>query len=110
MNTVKLNIGLENNPYTFFGVECTVRIHLEGMINESREEIGEYDGNPERTVVMDVTSPKGIKSILKSIENLTIIFTQDCIAVKINDVGYLVYHPEYKGEKFEFNNEYFIEP
>lgn len=110
MNTIKLNIGLENNPYTFFGVAFTTRIELEAMIDKSREEVGEYNGEPERTVVLGLTSPYVETSILKKVELLTKKFTQECIAVKINDVGYLVYNPEYTGEKFEFSNEYFIEP
>ena len=26
----------------------------------------------------------------------------------IGDVGYLVYNPEFKGERFDFNKDYFI--
>lgn len=108
MNTIKLNIGLENNPYEF--ADVLTFVNELATLNSFRQESGEYNGEPERTFVASLYSKHTEERILKQIELLTIAFTQDCIAVKINDVGYLVYNPEYKGEKFEFNNEYFIEP
>lgn len=108
MNTIKLNIGLENNPYEF--ADVLTFVNELAILNSFRQELGEYNGEPERTFVASLYSEHAEERILKRIELLTIAFTQDCIAVKINDVGYLVYNPEYKGEKFEFNNEYFIEP
>ena len=108
MNTIKLNIGLENNPYEF--ADVLTFVNELATLHSFRKEVGEYNGELERTFVSSLFSEYSEERILKQIELLTIAFTQDCIAVKINDVGYLVYNPEYKGEKFEFNNEYFIEP
>ena len=111
MNTIKLNIGLENNPKSFTEVSKNTNWMLCFGLFESREEVGEYEGKPERTAVIKLTNDVDSEStVIEFVEYLTTIFIQDCIAVKINDVGYLVYNPEYKGEKFEFNNEYFIEP
>ena len=109
MNTVKLNIGLENNPYTYQKVDAFINWTY-GIPRVARQQTGEYNGEPERTAVFLTSSIDNVETILKTVETLTELFTQDCIAVKINDVGYLVYNPEYKGEKFEFSNEYFIEP
>lgn len=109
MNTIKLNIGLENNPYTYQKVVELIDWTY-GKSKISRQQTGEYNGEPERTAVFLTESSYNVNKILRAVEVLTEIFTQECIAVKINDVGYLVYNPEYKGEKFEFNNEYFIEP
>ena len=110
MNTIKLNIGLENNKARFHSqVELRVWMFFNDL-KISRQQTGEYNGKPERTSVFLTSSKKSVETILKTVEILTELFTQDCIAVKINDVGYLVYNPEYTGEKFEFNNEYFIEP
>ena len=109
MNTIKLNIGLENNPYSHREISSYLQLTC-GIEILSREEVGEYNGESERTLVSLNHSHDDVEITLETVKLMTELFTQDCIAVKINDVGYLVYNPEYKGEKFEFNNEYFIEP
>ena len=110
MNTIKLNIGLENNLYSFEEVHKIIPRYISYLNYTYRQQTGEYNGEPERTFVASFEHGASDKIILDIVEYLTTIFTQDCIAVKINDVGHLVYNPEYTGEKFEFNNEYFIEP
>ena len=104
MKTVKLNIGLENNPFDFERVKT--------LFNplSARIEVGEYNGQVERTAVINALIDGSIETIFLLIDLLTIAFTQECIAVKIDDVGYLVYNPNFDGEKFEFDNQYFIEP
>lgn len=63
----------------------------------------------ERTLVFRTESgyltPLAINSIFV---NLCVLLEQDAIAFKIGEGGYIAYSPTYEGEKFEFNEEYFI--
>lgn len=104
MKTVKLNIGLENNPYDFDFIQW-----IFGTSSTSRVQIGEYNGEPERTAVV-LTKVENDFDVLEHVAKMARLFTQECIAVKIDDVGYLVYNPNFEGEKFEFDQKYFIEP
>ena len=108
MKTVKLNIGLENNPFDF--EQIIEQFSIFNKIISARIEVGEYNGEPERTAVIEVESGIDTNKSLSQTEYLTKLFTQECIAVKIDDVGYLIYNPNFEGEKFEFDQKYFIEP
>jgi len=108
MKKVQLNIGLENNPYSFDDVSEDVKWMLSFGSYEARQEVGEYEGNKERTFVASLDSVDFIKDILQFIEYLTTIYTQDCIAVKIDGKGYLVYNPSFEGDRLEFDDKYFI--
>lgn len=104
MKIVKLNIGLENNPYDFESIQW-----IFGASSTSRVQIGEYNGEPERTAVV-LAKVENDFDVLEYVAKMALSFTQECIAVKIDDVGYLVYNPNFEGEKLEFDNQYFIEP
>jgi hypothetical protein len=108
MKKIQLNIGLENNPYSFDEVKIRVNVYLSFGNYEARQEVGEYDGNEERTFVASLDSSDSVKEILQFIEHFTEYFTQDCIAVKIDGKGYLVYNPSFEGDRLEFDDKYFI--
>ena len=108
MKKVQLNIGLENNPYSFDEVSGYVKWMLSFGSYEARQEVGEYEGNEERTFVASLGSSDSVEEILQFIEHFTEKFTQDCIAVKIDGKGYLVYNPSFKGDRLEFDDKYFI--
>jgi len=109
MKKVQLNIGLENNPYSFDEVKIRVNVYLSFGNYEARQAVGEYEGNEERTFVASLDNYfNREEDILNTIKSLTEYFTQDCIAVKIDGKGYLVYNPSFEGDRLEFDDKYFI--
>lgn len=106
MKKVQLNIGMENNPSGFN--EVLLNVIGFGFLFSYREAIGEYDGNEEKTFVAVIRTRKHESQILEFVIFLTEKFTQECIAVKIDGKGYLVYNPSFEGDRMEFDDKYFI--
>ena len=104
-----LNIGLENNPKGPEGVlEVIEALFSFTELAESRVEMGEFNGNPERTLIVELDSRLGVESLRLNIELLCDILTQESIAVKFNGKGELIFNPAYNGERYEFNEDYFL--
>lgn len=106
-----LNIGLNNNPLTPFQImqhlrnvpynnERTVQ-----MKNTTSTYLGEQEPT---TLVKFNTARKSVGSIITQVEDLCSHFNQECIAITIDGIGYLVYNINYKGEKLPFDQKYFI--
>lgn len=93
---------------------------LELTVNEVREPFpkSEYkvvessgDWGKENTAVFKIELDKYM-----SAENFPLIMqyfctvmNQDAIAYKVNGVGYMAFNVDYEGERFKFNNEYFVD-
>lgn len=109
-NVLELNIGLlrntdkqpnkvtdiDNNITEFFGKHDFKLVNAVG------------DWGSEETYVARIelnhNNPKLVTSLLKS---LCRTFKQDAIAYMLNEVGYMAFNHSYKGERFEFNINYF---
>lgn len=92
-----LNIGLNNNPRTINEIIAYIQpIHY-------RIDVGEYVGEVEPTLVIAYDEDD------IDIEEMCVWMTQECIAAKVNGKGLMIFNPGYDGEKFEFNQDYFIE-
>lgn len=92
-----LNIGLNNNPRTIDEIVSRIQpIHY-------RVDVGEYLGDVEPTLVIAYDEED------IDIEWMCVWMTQECIASKVNGKGMITFNPTYNGEKFEFNQSYFIE-
>lgn len=103
---MKLNIGLNNNPYTY---EDVVNITFDKLASKgspltARLHIGTYLGQPEPTAVIQIDS----NADRTAIEELCQTFTQECIAVMQGINGDLVYNPNFKGQQYTFDSNYFI--
>lgn len=109
MNVFQLNIGLNNNPYTFELITKGLVHAFEGEIVATREHMGEWEGKPEPTLVAKIITAMDEESAKILVGAMTLKFTQISIAMKFNEDGTLVYNPEFKGEQYTFNPEYFIE-
>tara|TARA_R110000772_G_scaffold176676_3_gene288342 strand:+ start:1347 stop:1658 length:312 start_codon:yes stop_codon:yes gene_type:complete len=99
-----LNIGLNNNPFSFDQIceDLNNEYQLSGPVTKA---LGQWDDNPEPTLVAYVEEcNKGF------IETLCRRYTQECIAVwdiEFGD-GWLVYEQTFKGEKFQFDRDFFL--
>ena len=109
MNVFQLNIGLNNNPYSFELITKGLVHAFEGEIVATREHMGEYLGSPEPTLVAKIVTEMNEESARILVGAMTMKFTQECIGMKFNEEGTLVYNPEFKGEQYTFDPEYFIE-
>lgn len=49
-----------------------------------------------------------LENILIVMGYFCVILQQDAIAFKVNNVGYMAFNSQYKGERFAFNSEYFL--
>jgi hypothetical protein len=96
-----LNIGLNNNPLSF--LEVVSCFEFSGL-TQFEFRIGKYVENREPTAVIQLSE-------LPDIEFLCQFFTQECIAVlnESTGIGSLVYDPNFKGKKYQFDFEYFLE-
>lgn len=109
MNVFQLNIGLNNNPYTFERITKALVFAFEGEIVATREDIGEYVDSPEPTLVAKIITAMDEESAKILVGAMCLKFTQECIGMKFNEEGTLVYNPEFKGEQYTFDAQYFIE-
>jgi hypothetical protein len=106
------NIGLNNNPYNaqdIIGAITTAFPHNEGYIVAYREHMGEWEGKPEPTLVIEVLGEQDTESMVILTKMMCLAFTQDAIAVRNNDDGVLVYNPKHEGEQYTFDPQYFHE-
>jgi len=96
-----LNIGLNNNPFTF--LETVAFFEFSGL-TKFEFRIGKYVENREPTAVLQLSE-------LPDIEFLCQFFTQECIAIldESTGIGSLIYRPDFKGDRYSFDFEYFLE-
>ena len=107
MNKIEINIGLNNNPYTAQEIVSAFVGYLTSV--KHNVQVGEWEGADELTVVMEFSvqnvSVEKVRNMLKS---LTDVFTQDAIAFRFNGDGELVFNENYTGERYEFDENYFL--
>jgi hypothetical protein len=108
MNVLQLNIGLNNNPYSPEEVTRLLTTYFDGLVGV-REHMGEWEGEPEPTMVVKIVVDMEYTDAYIMVSTMASNFTQDCIAMKFNDKGTLVYNVDYEGNPFDFSDEYFIE-
>ena len=107
MNNLTLNIGLNigrtKNTINYKDVLQYIKKMGANIFNYSIK-AGEYNGIQENTLVVEVSNLSK-----KQIAHISQTFLQECIAVynKKNESGELVYAPEFRGEKIEFDVSYF---
>jgi hypothetical protein len=109
MNVLQLNIGFNNNPYTFEKITEVLVSAFGGEIVGTLEHMGEYEGNPEPTLVAKIITAEEYTDAYITVSTMASMFTQECIAMKFNDKGTLVYNVDFEGEQYTFDAEYFIE-
>lgn len=108
MKRVIFNIGLNNNPFAdVVMAKFSQRIEAMTMIDNSIK-VGVYNGVEEPTAVIICYTVMTNGDIIKMTESLCEQMTQECIAIKIDNIGHLVYRPDFEGERYEFDEKYFL--
>ena len=111
MYTYSLNIGLENNTLNRYQIEELINyiFNSNGRIY-SRQNIGEYNGNPENTLILVIAGTTWDQhKVREFVQLLCTLLTQECIPVKSPGYKELIYNSNFEGEKFTFNDDYFID-
>ena len=107
----KLNIGLENNPIdNIDGIIKKLEENPKVTLGTTQQVDGEYLGEVERTVVVNAKfdgTPAEFKSY---IESLSAELTQEAIGTEFDGTGDLVYDPKFKGDRYTFDPQFFLQP
>ena len=109
MKTTELtiNLGLNNNPHQAPVLLMYMRKYI---FKSSKDTIkkGVWNGQIERTIIIKGKTELTPFQISNKIDYLNNLCTQDCISYKINDLGFLQYNKTFKGDKYKFDNKYFL--
>jgi hypothetical protein len=105
MSKVILNVGLNNNPYGF----DVLRDYFSERKGAKfcKYAVGSWHGVSEPTCVVSFEMDGDVRQFVEALCGWT---TQTAIAVKVDGVGDLVYEPSYQGERYVFDEDYFISP
>lgn len=114
---ILFNIGLGNNPLTKFdsdGTPSSVQLKVFELIMQYgyaepyyKISEGMYNGQKEYTYVGTLWLNEGLDIDVVT-EELCIAMTQECISYTCKEQGKLIYNPSFEGERYEFNEQYFI--
>ena len=107
---VKMNIGLENNPKNYDAIVAELAKNPKVRLGTTEQVTGEYNGNPERTLVVDAKYDGTAKEFRTYIEGLNKTLTQEAIGATFNGRGSLIYDKDFQGEKYKFDKQYFLSP
>jgi hypothetical protein len=104
---ITVNIGLNNNAveniYQYF------MEHKGYKVVSFKIENGEYNGVPEPTAVLELSTDYKLASkVISDFEKISTVMTQTCIAISSDEFDMLVYSPNFTGQRQKFNNKYFI--
>lgn len=106
----QLNIGMGNNPLRInqtFKIVSEILTQFSAKDIKHRFDVGQYLDEIEETLIISFYGDNQ-ELTEKIVTSLCILFDQECIAIKINDKGLLIFNPTYTGEIYSFNEDYFI--
>lgn len=98
-----LNIGLSNNPAPLEQIIDDLQVNC--GLRDWQVQTGTYNGIEEQTLVARVERCNRFLT-----EGFCKAYTQECIALWSYDFqwGWLVYDPNFTGDRFEFDLQYFL--
>jgi hypothetical protein len=106
-----LNIGLNNNPKNEQQIVESLYhcgINTKDTYLLCRLEIGEYNGETERTLMIKGITSFKLSKFVEIIENLCLVTKQECISTIVSNNKLLIYNETYRGKKQIFNDKYFL--
>ena len=65
------------------------------------------DWSPELVLIQKIEI-SDLPAFIRAFESLCLLLGEDCIAVKGITLGFLIFSPNYSGERFSFNSDFFI--
>jgi hypothetical protein len=108
MKTLQVNIGLNNNTMTADQVIDYIGSNKEYRLMAYQIVDAEFNGNVEPTFVGLLEYKYNRQSkILQDFENIASVMTQESIAVKTDRIQALAFNPNYNGDGYQFDDQYF---
>lgn len=115
MTNYKLNIGLNNSSLSkLVGNLNNYRGYLFNDYNVNLSH-GEYNGTKELTAIVGIDAQDhNFEKIEKLCKMLCKSLSQECVAASLytdnhgQSNGLLIYNDNYKGERYSFNSQYFL--
>ena len=109
-NKLELNIGLNNNPLLLNEILKHIKYSSIFIDNDflHRVDLSEYKNKVEQTLIIEGLTGFKLSYCVDIIERFCSVFTQECIAAKIDNNNLLIYQIGYKGQKLNFDNKYFL--
>ena len=104
-----MNIGLENNPLSYDEIIDKLKKNPNVRLGTTEMETGEYEGSPERTLIVDAKFDGKAPDFRKFVQGLSDDLTQEAIAVKYNNRGALIWGSN-QTPKYDFNEDFFLKP
>ena len=102
---VFLNVGLNNNPLSIERIKQIFNSDFNCI--DFKEVNSTYKNNIEPTLIIKFNTFKSSDYLIEYVLNLCELFKQECIALKIDNNGLLIYNNSFQGNKIKFNNKYF---
>ena len=111
---VRINLGMANAQS--YGIDY---LNLVALLQSSVKNCGDVtatctklsdggDWQPESILIAEIET-SDIQSVNRSLEALAVVLDEDSIAVSVlGNEGYLIWNPNYSGEKYDFNSNYFL--
>lgn len=66
------------------------------------------DWEPEKILIAKIET-NSLESVNRRLEALAVVLNEDSIAVSVlGDEGYLIFNPNYNGEKYDYNHNFFM--
>jgi hypothetical protein len=108
MKTIQINIGLNNNPFTYEQVKEYFETHKDYRLMACYEKDMTFQGGIEPTfVAMMEYNYRYESKILAYFEILCSVMTQESIAISTDSMEVLAFNPRYDGERYRFDPQYF---
>ena len=110
---VKLNVGIDRCELGSMLVAELLRNAI-GPKNKVLDFEAKYseggDWEPELILIPEIII-QDLESFKRGVESMCLVLNEDCIAVSFqtnSKGGAMIFNPNYTGEKFQFNIEYFV--
>lgn len=108
MKTIQINIGLNNNPFTYGQVKDYFETHKDYRLMACYEKDMLFQGNTEPTfVAMMEYCYRDESKVLADFERICSVMTQESIAISTDSMEVLAFNPSYDGKRYRFNSEFF---
>ena len=112
MNILVLNIGLNVGGKPNEGQKGRTIAEVSEVFENYDVKIKQAQGDwgKEETAVFKIELDENIhlEQLIPLVSYFCLMLEQDAIAFKVNKVGYMAFNPNYKGERFKFNDKYFL--
>lgn len=111
---IRINLGMANaksHGIDYLNLVSLLELSLVsyGSVSATCTKIsGGGDWEPEEILIAEI-SVDDIEFVNRALEALSVVLDEDSIAVSVlGNEGYLIWNPNYTGEKYEFNSDYFL--